>query len=73
MRRPTIRKTDIDAATASLLARGLKPTAIDFLPSGGIRFHFGASAKQADRALDAAATELPTATAATVDLKGLQL
>jgi hypothetical protein len=52
MRRPTIRKTDIDAATASLLARGLKPTAIDFLPSGGIRFHFGASAKQADEDLD---------------------
>jgi hypothetical protein len=52
MRRPSIRKTDIDAATASLLARGLKPTAIDFLPSGGIRFHFEVIAKQADDDLD---------------------
>lgn len=43
-RRPGIRKTDVDAAAASLLARGLKPTAVDFLPSGGIRFHFGSVA-----------------------------
>ena len=39
-RRPAIRKTDIDTAVASFMARGLKPTAADFLPSGGIRFHF---------------------------------
>ena len=39
-RRPAIRKSDVDAAAATLLARGLRPKAVDFLPSGAIRFHF---------------------------------
>ena len=39
-RRPAIRKTDIDVAAASLIAHGLKPKAVDFLPSGRIRFYF---------------------------------
>lgn len=51
-RRPAIRKTDVDAACASLLARGLKPTAVDFLPSGGIRFHFADPVTPPDDDLD---------------------
>lgn len=39
-RRPAIRKTDVNAAVAPLLQHGLRPTAIDFLPGGGIRCHF---------------------------------
>lgn len=55
-RRPAIRKSDIDAAAASLLARGLRPRAIDFLPSGAIRFHIDEPVATAENELDAELT-----------------
>lgn len=50
-RRPTIRKSDVEAA-ASLEARGMKVTAIDILPSGGVRYHFNDLAPIAQSDLD---------------------
>jgi hypothetical protein len=38
-RRPSIRQSDVDAAAAALEARGMKPCAVDFYPSGKFRFH----------------------------------
>jgi hypothetical protein len=38
-RRPAIRSSDVDAAVAALEARGIRPCAIDLLPTGAIRVH----------------------------------
>ena len=57
-RRPPIRKSDIENAAATLLAHGLRPKAIDFLPSGGIRFHFDDPTVPATDELDKELAEL---------------
>jgi hypothetical protein len=51
-RRPAIRQSDIDAAAAALEARGLKPCAMDFYPTGKVRFHFTPPADDETSALD---------------------
>lgn len=38
-RRPGIRSSDVDAAIAALEARGIRPSAIDLLPTGAVRMH----------------------------------
>jgi hypothetical protein len=38
-RRRAIRSSDVDAAVAALEARGIRPSAIDLLPTGAIRVH----------------------------------
>lgn len=45
-RRRSIRSSDVDAAVAALEAHGIRPSAIDLLPTGAIRVHI--AAPQAD-------------------------
>src|SRR5690606_12604908 len=39
-RRASVRKSDLSAALSAFAAQGLKPCAVDQLPTGGIRWHF---------------------------------
>ena len=51
-RRPAIRQSDVDAAAAALEARGLRPCAVDFFPTGKVRFHLVPPADDEYAALD---------------------
>jgi hypothetical protein len=50
-RRPAIRRR-VNAGAAALEARGLKPCAVDILPTGTIRFHLTAPSSIEDNGDD---------------------
>jgi hypothetical protein len=51
-RRPAIRSSDVDAAVAALEARGIRPFAIDLLPTGAVRVHLAPLETDTVSALD---------------------
>ena len=48
-RRPALRRR-VNAGAAALEARGLRPCAVDILPTGTVRFHFTAPVPAGDEA-----------------------
>jgi hypothetical protein len=51
-RRPAIRRKDVDAFAAALEARGLRPCAVDYYPTGKVRFHLVPPADDETTTLD---------------------
>lgn len=39
-RRPSLRKSNIEAALSAMTEHGLKPCAMDVSPNGAVRWHF---------------------------------
>jgi hypothetical protein len=56
-RRPAIRRSDVDAAAAALEARGMKPCAVDFYPTGKFRFHLTPPTDDQEEDLDSELAE----------------
>lgn len=51
-RRPGVRQSDIRATAAALKKSGLTPSALEALPDGTFRWHFGSAAISEQTALD---------------------